>query len=263
MAKFKDNREYYEVFDFSPSKMEKRVRYEVLYSIGVVVFLISLMVLPIVLTNLVRTWMRSQGVDGGTATVVLCAVCLGLYAAVAAFMFALADHKINVPSWLKLPSSLYKKKYYFNVPQAYKKVHIEDVNDGDALDGFYLDGAVCTEEEHFEQDRLSYIYNLLNDEYDLHGEDITLYKITPETFASHYTFHKIVPRRDIYVFSLAALGIDREEYRRLKAEEESNGHPLRIATMRCFADLVEYRSDYRRTTYAYRNEAQKFYEGRD
>ena len=77
------------------------------------------------------------------------------------------------------------------------------------------------------------------------------------------TFHEIVPRRDIYVFSLSALGIDREEYRRLKAEEESNGHPLRIATMRCFADLVEYRSDYRRTTYAYRNEAQKFYEGRD
>ena len=38
MTKPKDNREYYEVFDFSPSKMEKRVRYEVLYSIGVVVF---------------------------------------------------------------------------------------------------------------------------------------------------------------------------------------------------------------------------------
>ena len=137
MTKPKDNREYYEVFDFSPSKMEKRVRYEVLYSIGVVVFLISLMVLPIVLTNLVRAWMRSLEVDGGTATVVLCAVCLGSYA------------------------------------------------------------AVCTEEEHFEQDRLSYIYNLLNAEYDLHGEDITLYKITPETFASHYTFHKIVPRRDM------------------------------------------------------------------
>lgn len=34
MTKSKNIREYYEVFDFSPSKMEKRVRYELLRGSG-------------------------------------------------------------------------------------------------------------------------------------------------------------------------------------------------------------------------------------
>ena len=261
MKEPKDNREYYEIFDFSPSKLKEGKRYEIIYAIFVLLVLALLMVLPLIGGILFRAFLISRGASDPVVKVVSALVIIALYAGVIIFIFAVADHKIPIPEKLKMPSSIYKKKYYLNVPQAYKKVYFEEVSDGDVMDGFYLDGALISDGE-IEQDRLSYIYNVLNDEYDLQGKDITIYKITAADFLAHYTFFKapyLFRRDSIYVLPLSVLGIAREKYLMLKEESESEGHELRIAGMKTFADLLEVRSDYRRTTYLYRDAAREYF----
>ncbi|MBR5938764.1 MAG: hypothetical protein IKZ90_10965 [Clostridiales bacterium] len=261
MKEPKDNREYYEIFDFSPSKLKEGKRYEIIYAIFVLLVLALLMVLPLIGGILFRAFLISRGASDTAVKVVSALVIIALYAGVIIFIVAVADHKIPIPEKLKMPSSIYKKKYYLNVPQAYKKVHFEEVSDGDVMDRFYLDGALVSDGE-IKQDRLSYIYNVLNDEYDLQGKDITIYKITAADFLAHYTFFKapyLFRRDSIYVLPLSVLGIDREKYLKLKEESESEGHELRIAGMKTFADLLEVRSDYRRTTYLYRDAARKYF----
>lgn len=259
MKKTKDNREYYEVFDLSPSRKEKRNRFETIYAVVVTVILLSLMALPAVLGLLFSSFMSSQGASESTVEVVGFIVIIALYVVVIALIFAVAGNLAPVVDKIRSRYFGFTKKYYFNVPQAYKKVLFEQVSDGGMLDSFYLDGAFCTQGD-LEQDRLSYIYNVLNDEYDLHGADITLYKIAKEDFLKHFTFYDspFLIRCDIiYVLPLSVLGIDRREYGRLR--EENKEHGFYKASLSDFADLVEARSDYRCTTFQYKEAAREFF----
>lgn len=261
MKKSADNREYYEVFDFSPEKEKLRNRYEILYAIIVLLFMALLMVIPGVVGLLFRSFLISCGVARNVVKVVSPIVLIVLYAGAIAFIFAIADQKIKIPDKLRLPPRIYMKRYYLNVPQAYTKVHYEVVKDGDVMDGFYLNGAICSDGD-IKRDHLSYIYNVLNDEYNLQGKDITMYKIPAPDFFAHYTFFEAsyrVRHAFIYLLPLSELGIDREKYLSLKEEKESAGHDLRFVGLPVFADLVEARSDYRRTTYLYRDAAKEFF----
>jgi hypothetical protein len=264
MKEPREKREFFEIFDFSPSKMKEGKRYEIIYAVIVLFILAFLMVFPVIAGILLRAFLTLRGVSDLVVKVVSPLAIIALYVGVILFIFAVADHKIPIPGRLKIPSYIYKKKYYLNVPQAYKKVHFEAVSDDNILDRFYLNGALVSDGE-IEQDRLSYIYNVINDEFDLQGKDITIYKISTADFLAHYTFFKAkyrIRNESIYVLPMSVFGIDRKEYLRRKEESESKGYELCIAGLRNFADFVEARSDYRRTTYLYRDAAREFYKGK-
>lgn len=88
-----------------------------------------------------------------------------------------------------------------------------------------------------------------------------MYRISAEDFMFHYTFFDapyLIRSGYIYVLPLAVLGIDREEYNRLRSEQRQ----VIIAGLKDFADLLEGRSDYRRTTYRFRDKAREYFKGK-
>lgn len=255
MEKQKGKKEYYEVIKGIDNNKILMNDMAILAWLAFFVF-----VLPAIIFIVSAMIMKEMGVAENTAEnisklILIVSVLLSMF-----IVYAIAKRRNKKGKDLVDPCV--KEKYYLNIPDAYTKVPIEDLTDGKVMDELYLNGALCIVGEQ-EEKRLSYVYNVINDEHDLGGKDLTIYRIRKKDFLSHYTFfenHSLI-RGDIYVFPISVLGIDKEEYLRTKQEHEKNPTGYRYLFFELFSDLVDYRdSSYGFINYYYRKAARKYFD---
>ena len=172
-------------------------------------------------------------------------------------LFNLIDSKpINIIGRVYDPFK--KERYYLNVPQAYERVDITMLKDENLLDEWYHNGAFMIFKKDIDNNYLSYVYNLINDNYDLKGENLTLYKVSAEIVQKHYTFHKLWTE-DRLVFPASAVGITPETHAAMRTDADENGKRMMFLGFEDFSETIEGVSMYRRKSYGYRDEVKKFY----
>lgn len=81
-----------------------------------------------------------------------------------------------------------RKRYYFNIPDAYKKVRIERLTDGDEMTGLYHDGAMFFADKT--EDFLNYTFNFLNDNKLILNNELNVYEISREDFLKRFSYYE-------------------------------------------------------------------------
>ncbi|MBO4407800.1 MAG: hypothetical protein J5786_00840 [Clostridiales bacterium] len=263
MKESEDKQEYIKIID--TDRLFNRRGLSVCVTLRIILFF-STIFGPVIVAFASMAILEYMGVSGLWAKILPPVLTILALIFFVVLLFAVAANKIN------LPGDLPTKKYYLNVPKAYEKVNIVPLTDGSVTDRLYLNGALVFNEGYITrcpssykdvpaETVFSYIYNIYNDNYDLGGKDLTIYKIKKEDLLSHYTF---LPdyhiREDVYLIPLEEIGISPEEYRTRKEQLEKEGKEYRIIHFGIFADLVDYRDgSYGNIKYYRREEARKYF----
>lgn len=249
-----DNREYYEYTVFEYKKGARLVE-----ALIVIVALIILMlwICWLLLPGMFLVKVLKSNGAGIWAHIVLIIGGIVVWLLNMLLLFNLIDSKpINIIGRVYDPFK--KERYYLNVPKAYERVDITKLKDENLLDEWYHNGAFMVFKKDIDNNYLSYVYNLINDNYDLKGENLTLYKVSAEIVQKHYTFHKLW-KEDRLVFPASVVGITPETHAAMRADSDNNGKRTLFLGFEDFSETIEGVSMYRRKSYGYRDEVKKFY----
>ena len=250
----KDNREYYEYTVFEYKKGAHLV--EALVAIVALIILMLWICWPLLPGMFLVEVLKSNGA-GIWAHIVLITGGIFVWFLNISLLFNLIDSKpINIIGRVYDPFK--KERYYLNVPKAYERVDITKLKDENLLDEWYHNGAFMVFKKDMDNNYLSYVYNLINDNYDLKGENLTLYKVSGEIVQKHYTFHKLWTE-DRLVFPASAVGITPETHAAMRTDADENGKRMMFLGFEDFSETIEGVSMYRRKSYGYRDEVRKFY----
>ncbi len=250
----KDNREYYEYTVFEYKKGARLV--EALIAIAALIIIMLWICWPILPGMFLVKVLKSNGA-GIWAHIVLIIGGIFVWFLNISLLFNLIDSKpINIIGRVYDPFK--KERYYLNVPKAYERVDITKLKDENLLDEWYHNGAFMVFKKDIDNNYLSYVYNLINDNYDLKGENLTLYKVSAEIVQKHYTFHKLWTE-DRLVFPASVVGITPETHAAMRADADNNGKRTLFLGFEDFSETIEGVSMYRRKSYGYRDEVKKFY----
>ncbi len=252
--KTQESLEYYEYTIFEYKKGAHLV--EALVAIVALIILMLLICWPLLPGMFLVKVLKSNGA-GIWAHIVLIIGGIFVWFLNISLLFNLIDSKpINIIGRVYDPFK--KERYYLNVPKAYERVDITMLKDENLLDEWYHNGAFMVFKKDIDNNYLSYVYNLINDNYDLNGEKLTLYKVSAEIVQKHYTFHKLWTE-DRLVFPASAVGITPETHAAMRADADNNGKRTLFLGFEDFSETIEGVSMYRRKSYGYRDEVKKFY----
>ena len=252
--KTQESLEYYEYTIFEYKKGAHLV--EALVAIVALIILMLLICWPLLPGMFLVKVLKSNGA-GIWAHIVLIIGGIFVWFLNISLLFNLIDSKpINIIGRVYDPFK--KERYYLNVPKAYERVDITMLKDENLLDEWYHNGAFMIFKKDIDNNYLSYVYNLINDNYDLNGEKLTLYKVSAEIVQKHYTFHKLWTE-DRLVFPASAVGITPETHAAMRADADNNGKRTLFLGFEDFSETIEGVSMYRRKSYGYRDEVKKFY----
>lgn len=250
----KDNREYYEYTVFTYKKGARFV--EILIAILALIIIMLWISWPIFPAWFLLGVLKANGAGFWVYVVLLVGGLLVWFLNMSLLFNIIDSRRINIIGGIYDPFE--KERYYFNIPKAHERVNIVHVEDGKMLDEWYHNGAFMVFKKDIDNNYLSYVYNLINDNYDLKGEDLTLYKVSAEIVQKHYTFHKLWTE-DRLVFPASAVGITPETHASMRTDADENGKRTMFLGFEDFSETVEGVSMYRRKSYGYRDEVKKFY----
>ena len=252
--KTQESLEYYEYTVFEYKKGAHLV--EALVAIVALIILMLWICWPLLPGMFLVKVLKSNGA-GICAHIVLITGGIFVWFLNISLLFNLIDSKpINIIGRVYDPFK--KERYYLNVPKAYERVDITKLKDENLLDEWYHNGAFMIFKKDMDNNYLSYVYNLINDNYDLKGENLTLYKVSAEIVQKHYTFH-ILWTEDRLVFPASVVGITPETHAAMRADADNNGKRTMFLGFEDFSETIEGVSMYRRKSYGYRDEVKKFY----
>ena len=252
--KTQESLEYYEYTVFEYKKGAHLV--EVLIAIAALIIIMLWICWPLLPGMFLVKVLKSNGA-GIWAHIVLIIGGIFVWLLNMFLLFNLIDSKpINIIGRVYDPFK--KERYYLNVPKAYERVDITVLKNENMLDEWYHNGAFMVFKKDIDNNYLSYVYNLINDNYDLKGENLTLYKVPADIFQKHYTFHKLW-NEDRLVIPASVFGITPKEHAKMRTDADNNGKRTMVLGFEDFSETVEGVSMYRRKSYGYRDEVKNFY----
>lgn len=223
-----------------------------------VILLMFYIVLPLIAFLCVRSALKAEGITDLLPRAVTFLVYILVQIADISFLYQLAGGHIKIRP---LDFSV-KYKYRLKIPDAYRYVNIVENPSGEVMNDLYQNGSVYFTQEP-DEGYLSYLFNVIRDFFSQDLESLTVYKITPEDFLSHFTYYEACyydDRFDLYVLPVSSLGLtDTGAYLEVRNSiTNSKGHEGFIH-FAIFDDVVEGRRQlYRRSEYRYKDEAREF-----